>query len=140
MLEFFFSGGETRVINLKVLLVFSAQKCWLAYQEGLKPASASSLRVAANTVAMAPHTRCCHPHPPPPTPPPFLSSITIKDVLIVSAFAFSHKRLKVEFFSPRRNPEINITPPLLRIQLMEVFVVVVVVVNPCMNIYDHMLK
>lgn len=28
------SGGEIRAINLKMLLVFSAQKCWLAHQEG----------------------------------------------------------------------------------------------------------
>lgn len=38
---------------------------------------------AANTVTMAPHTRCRH-HP----PPSFHSSITVKVVLIVSALAF----------------------------------------------------
>lgn len=41
----FLRGGKIRVINLEAVLVLSAQKCWHAYQEGLKPASASSLRM-----------------------------------------------------------------------------------------------
>lgn len=49
--------------------VFSAQKRRHAYQEGQKSASASSLCDAANTVTMAPHTRCATILGPPSLPP-----------------------------------------------------------------------
>lgn len=140
----FLSGGEIKVINLKMLLVFSAQKCWLAYQEGLKPASASSLRVAANTVAMAPHTRCCHP-PPLPLIHNHKRRLNCVGVCVQS---LARRLLSPPQRSRRRGissqklssslrgetPRLmTLSPP--RIQPMEVFVV-----NLCMNIYDHMLK